>query len=128
MKPVEQDRPDNCFDACLASVLELPLESAPHYKGQDDWIQHYNAWLNGHGFRLVMLPEDEPAPQGYHLAAHRSPRGPHLHSVVVLDGVIVWDPHPQREMGVGERVRWDVIERIEQPREPKGENTLDDQG
>jgi hypothetical protein len=112
MRPVEQTLADNCFDACLASVLELPLDASPHYKGNGNWIEHYNAWLGTHGFRLVMLPEDEPAPKGYHLAAHRSPRGAHLHSVVVLDGEVVWDPHPERHMGLGERVRWDVLEPV----------------
>jgi hypothetical protein len=42
-----------------------------------------------------------------HILAADSPRNPVLHAVVACGRDVVWDPHPQRDMGIGEgRMRW----------------------
>ena len=97
----------NCFDACLASVLEVPLDTLPHFHGEG-WYDVYEAWLQSRGFELDRMPS-EPIPPGYQLAVVESPRGAFLHSVVMLDGVLVWDPSPDRHMGIGEIVGWDIL-------------------
>lgn len=51
------------------------------------------------------------APAGFWIASVVSPRGvlqridgelkPSLHAVVMYGGEVAWDPHPEREMGIG---------------------------
>lgn len=113
MKSVTQTKfyPEgNCQDACLASILEVPLESLPNYHGAD-WNEVYDAWLAKRGLRLTRVPidEDEPAPQGYHIGTVKSPRGDWNHAVVVLDGKVIWDPYPGAEPGDPEILYWDLL-------------------
>lgn len=55
MRPVNQQAADECFRACLASVLELPLSAVPHMVHQSDWPGCLNTWLarSGIGLRIV---------------------------------------------------------------------------
>lgn len=115
MIPITQTKfyPDgNCMDACIASILECPLESLPNYHGID-WFEVYNSWLADRGLKIDFRSPDESPPSGYHMASVCSPRGPWLHSVVILDGELVHDPSPDRHMGIGEIVRWDVLVALE---------------
>ena len=112
MKPVEQTQltyPDgNCFAACVATLLELPLEAVPDFKG-DGWYDAWLEWLKPRNLTFINFridPGDSWRPPGYSLLAADSPRGKWLHSVVCKDGEIVWDPHPERHMGVGEWKEW----------------------
>jgi hypothetical protein len=123
MKPVDQTilaPPDgNCFAACLASILEMPLAEVPNYKS-DQWVTEFNAWLKPRGLALltITLPEGiENMSQderryflpGYCILAAQSPRYDCLHAVVVHDGEIVHDPHPERHMGVKEWKQADML-------------------
>jgi hypothetical protein len=115
MRPLEQTilaPPDgNCFAACVASVLEMPLDDVPNFVGQD-WFQQWQVWLAKRNLQLLTFtigPYDEWRPSGYALLGAQSPRGDFLHSVVCRDGKIVWDPHPQRDMGVGEWRDWTIF-------------------
>lgn len=60
MKPVEQTKltyPDgNCFAACVATLLELPLEAVPDFKG-DGW---YDAWLEWLKLRNLTFINSHP--------------------------------------------------------------------
>lgn len=115
---VEQTKltyPDgNCFAACIASIFELTLDEVPDYMG-DDWHEWWNRWLAERNLTLIhwKIPDpDDPdsyRPPGYSLLGADSPRGDWLHSVVCLDGEVVWDPHPQREMGLGTWRDWTVF-------------------
>jgi hypothetical protein len=114
MKPVEQTvlmpPGGNCFAACMASILELPLDAVPHFE-EDDWVIRWNEWLRPRNLAIMVctLPEDENLQRryretcmpGFTIPGADSPRGPWQHAVVAFDGELVWDPHPQREMGVG---------------------------
>ena len=119
MIPVEQTRlgyPNgNCFNACIASVLERPLEEIPDLmlgtdgKGKG-WWPLYQQWFREQGFEATAyLYDDIWFPRGYSLMSAQSPRGDFLHSVVCLDGNVVWDPHPQREMGLGQPADWTIL-------------------
>jgi hypothetical protein len=68
MKPVYQDLfgqgKGNCFPACIASILEIPIEQVPHLVDNPDdahWIFEMNRWANsiGLGFLLTFVPEGE---------------------------------------------------------------------
>lgn len=123
MIPVDQTKlghPEgDCFSACIASILEIPLEDVPNPKGED-WVHRFNEWLRDYGLAIVTmgLPEgakDMPLDMrryflpGYCILAVKSPRGDWTHAVVCLDGEIVHDPHPQRDMGVGDWVEVDHL-------------------
>lgn len=101
----------NCFSACVASILELPLEQVPHFFAearstnevwtQADWDQvlrfandqgHYAHWVD---------PDEEPGlvrllvGSGLpYVAFGPSPRGPYGHCVVMRGEQLVHDPRP----------------------------------
>ena len=106
----------NCFAACVASILELPIEDVPNL-GNDsdnfnwsDWMRLWNEWLESRNLCLSVIHYYEwegvssTKPKGYSILSAKSPRLKEQelnHAVVCFDGKIVFDPHPQREMGVG---------------------------
>lgn len=99
MKPVDQDRfgvpGGNCFSACVATLLELPLSEVPYF--MDDWPRSFDQWLHERGLYAMSftLPSD-PAllPRGGYILGGQSPRG--SHAVVAMGAEIVHDPHPSR--------------------------------
>lgn len=112
MKPVDQTRfggpdapPDevgDCFAACMASILELPLASVPPDLGSSaEWFGHCNDWLRSRGLALISFNWDVDQecawPKGaWHILSGRSPRGDWDHSTVGVEGAVVHDPHPSR--------------------------------
>lgn len=105
MKPVNQSETrwgaGNCLQACLASILELPLDSTPNFVAEEsDWLGALAKWLQSQfamGVLLLKLGDDPSStrPQGYCIASGPT-HGYLKHSVVWLDGHIVHDPHPAR--------------------------------
>ena len=66
MKPVFQTlygKPNgNCFQACVASLLEVTLDDLPHFCRDfgTNWMAETNRWLNDHyGVCLLSAPYDE---------------------------------------------------------------------
>lgn len=107
MKPVMQNvlwQPDgigngNCFAACLASLLDLPLWMVPPFEQMfgrgDDFAKRRSEWLNQmFGLRLVRTNghEIDKLPPFY-IASGPSVRGVH-HSVIYREGALEHDPHP----------------------------------
>ena len=106
MIPVSQTKfggiEGNCVQACLASVLELPLDAVPNFVTMDDWCGEMEKWLlKLYGLQPLFLKlrreieVDDWRPFGYHLMGGMGPRGL-KHSVVGYRGEIKWDPHPDR--------------------------------
>ena len=122
MIPIDQtkfgaDRHDpetagDCYVACVASILEVPLGSLPHFCTLDpDWVAEMNKIL-AERFGLVILgvPLVDGAVSGYGAIADgtwciisgKSPRGDWLHSTVgqyrfeggICSLKFVHDPHP----------------------------------
>ncbi len=98
MIPVDQTafgKPNgNCFQAALASLLELPLGEVPHVVVHADWFDRLTAWALGQGVELVPL-DTAWTPRGYYLASGPAARGL-AHTCVYRDGVLAHDPHPDR--------------------------------
>lgn len=111
----------NCLAACVASIFEIPLPSLTGvYDSQSLWkwlgehvpcigmIAHTYYDLKG-GINEVELGTRRP--EGYSglpgftpwIAVVRSPRTDHMHCVVMVNDKLVWDPHPDRIMGVGKQ-------------------------
>jgi hypothetical protein len=105
MIPVYQtiDGPDgNCYQACMASILEVPLGEIPTFAGWRD----LRAWLAERGWSLVFGRKD-----GCSIASQQTIRG--IHAVVCFDGEMVHDPSP-RPFGRPDYpvVLWTKIERL----------------
>jgi hypothetical protein len=101
MKPIHQtqfgSKHGNCLQACVASVLEMPLERVPHFVLFDDWIGEFDSFLARFGLTSLTLDAhqvNEWKPVGFHLIGGKSPRGDFWHSVVGHNGEMVHDPHP----------------------------------
>lgn len=129
MTPVMQSKlyyPDgihngNCYAACLASILDLPLWMVPPFEdmfGRGEWRVRTSEWLaKVHGLKMVKhmvkheaanAPVDLPE---FYIANGLSARGVY-HSVIYSAGKLAHDPHPS---GAGiETVEWLwVLEPIE---------------
>lgn len=118
MIPVDQTisgkNKGNCFDACLASIMESPIEEFPNYKN-NDWLFKYNQFMRyKFGLQLLicstvydLFNDDAGGMDTYHIISGPGPRGCH-HSVVGLNGKMIHDPHPDRS-GLKEAQLWDFI-------------------
>lgn len=98
-KGVDQTE-DGCWFACIASLTGIPLGDFPPPPADENGVSAvHNAvtkLLHAHGWqmhRLWTIPD--AVPRGWAIAGGTSPRN-RMHSVVVYDGVMVWDPHPSR--------------------------------
>ncbi len=119
MRKVTQEFPDNdlengivgdCLRAAIASILDLPRESDPHYM-QIHWpdghkaMRAFDKFVAGHGYVLLTLPGPvfmdlfrENDVDCYHLiggiASANGDTAPH--ACVGLNGKIVHDPNPMK--------------------------------
>lgn len=112
----------NCFSACVASVLELPIAEVPLFFSFEDSVNHnddpiwwriFQLWLEVHGIVAVCYVAPSPPipgwPEGYSLAGGVSPRNGIMHECVALDGVLVHDPNPDRTFFAGPIVDFIVM-------------------
>ena len=112
--PRAGDDAGNCLQACVASLLGLPLEDVPNFAavpeggtdGKSHWFFAFERWLRDRDLGVsVWYPtrgcDWYMAPESLAIASGKSPRGDFQHSVVVrvTDGAepeLVHDPHPSR--------------------------------
>lgn len=111
MIPVLQDkfgRPSkygggNCLQACVASLLNLPLESVPHFMifGKEDWWDAFNLFFFSRkmivlGWVKGLPPKDNK----YYIASTRVKGKNYNHAVICRNQKIVHDPSPvKRKLG-----------------------------
>lgn len=125
MKPIAQNifgpMIGNCYTACVASVLEIPLEDVPNWAlllaedyMPEAWNKAINSWTRERGFYILTTtapedPENDFVAKGeilqgiHHLIGGkaRADDGSLVnHSVVGLNGKIVWDPNQKRNSGL----------------------------
>lgn len=106
MKPVDQSVADpvwgNCLEACIASILEIPLADVPNIVGgnSDDWFEDCARVMAPLGYSIAYMPNDPPVkPAGYHIGVcdvHKVKGETIAHAVVALDGIAVHCPHSSR--------------------------------
>ena len=106
MIPVDQTKfgeSGNCFDACLASILEIGIDKFPNFKGVG-WAKRYNIFLqNNFDMQIlsiysspdILFSDDGEGINTHHIITGPGPRG-FMHAVVGLNGKMVHDPHPDR--------------------------------
>ena len=87
----------NCFAACLASLLDLPLWMVPPFEqmfGRSEWRLRVQDWLIRF-FRVRMIRRSDHDPSNlpeFYIANGLSARGVH-HSVIYRRGELAHDPH-----------------------------------
>ena len=90
----------NCWQAAVASVLELPLEDVPNIQVYDDelhWFDSFREWLKQYGLGAIGVSTGGNITiQGYHLIECKSTtlKNGGLHVVVGLNQEVVHDPNP----------------------------------
>lgn len=103
----------DCFSACLASILELPLSEVPRFCEIDgsDWGDDIDDWLSRFDLFYVEIRISEyfkasTLPRcGYYILCGDSPRE-RPHSVVGFKDTVYWDPHPDRTGLKGTLTDW----------------------
>ena len=117
MKPIAQTiftTPDqsihgNCFSACVASLLELPLDAVPTFETMGQrWAGVLYEFLFSQGYNFQgtfytksyfnwwdELTQHSDGVDGYYIVEGNSPRAYVLrgHAVIYRDGAVVHDPH-----------------------------------
>lgn len=113
MKPVKQTRigqgNGNCWTACIASILELPIEEVPDFIDEKDFYGSTIKWLGKRGLTLVQINlEGSPhwpffwGDTVWTILSGQSPRGDWKHAIVGNGLKYVHDPHPDSKMLKGE--------------------------
>lgn len=113
MKPVTQrvisNRNGDCHAACIASLLELPIEAMPDFFADDppSPYKRRTEWLQARGLQeAYFLVGSFPPPYGYAILSVKSAVFPGLTHAVVWDGEgsewgrIVHNPNPEDPRGV----------------------------
>jgi len=96
----------DCTRACLASILELPIDAVPNFiRFKSDWFFMMKDFLRrldydyiGTGYPHGNELKESPNVSGYVIASVPSKTFPDIgHSVVMdLNGLVVHDPNPNR--------------------------------
>jgi len=113
MIPVTQTRTGKrgtCMSACIASILELPVESVPYFGDEDEeFYRNLGIFLKDYGLFYIQLKPDDPILNlmfqigpVWHTMEGISPRGA-MHACVGLNRQLIHDPHPQDGTGRGLR-------------------------
>lgn len=103
--PAGQQR-GNCWTACIASLLELPIEDVPDFvqievDGGDSWWDQTVQFLTDRGHQLTWVHPGAPG-DGFYIQTGLSPRSPAVdgkdvyHAVIYQWGELVHDPHPDQ--------------------------------
>lgn len=117
---VGNDGAGNCFNACVASILERPLREVcdvlPTFEG-DYWAE-WRKWLATLGMEINFWSLNRGAPKGFAIASgqggrvypddHPKAGQPILHAAVVFNGEPVHDPFPGAKQFGDIRYYWTI--------------------
>lgn len=100
----------NCFAACIASILEIPIEDVPNFcvDYPEDWFFRASDFVRDrYGYVFVMFLHnnsigDTVSRMGYSIVGGKSPRGDFGHSVVYYSDRLAHDPHPSGDGIIGD--------------------------
>lgn len=97
----------NCFNACVASLLEKRLEDTNHILPRDggDWHERWRLYFADLGYKLeIYFPDCEDIPTGYSITSvftNRTYPEDHIHAgskihhaVIMFNQQLVHDPYP----------------------------------
>jgi len=112
----------NCWQAAVASILELPLDEVPDIQlyGHDlIWFDEFREWLEQYGLGAIGLSTGGNITlQGYHLMECKSTtlNNDELHVVVGLNQELAHDPNPNAAT-LGEVVDYIIFTALDPARE-----------
>lgn len=131
MRPVKQTLfggPDgpieeigNCYPACIASILEIPLEDVPHFfqleRNSEKSLDLILSWSQERSLTIICYAYEEWLhryfPNFIGIIGGQSPRGDFDHAVVGRITKTGWeilhDPHPSNSGIVGEPKHFEII-------------------
>ena len=114
LRRVPQRSPDDCFQACLASVLGVALEEVPGWRPQPemgDYIARVDAWLATRGLAIAVVKQvPEFIGPGTVWIAHLATDDPNWHHAVVMSGEgLAWDPEGHRDYSTEPRALWPSV-------------------
>ena len=101
---VANDGQGNCFNACVASILERPLRdvAAIHPRDEQYWSA-WEDWFEAQGLELDLWGAKDP-PNGWSIASgigyriypdgHPRAGKPIRHACVAFNGEVIHDPYP----------------------------------
>lgn len=105
----------NCFEACVASILELPIGKMPKVSGSEAgwWFRMVRA-VNKLGYRIEYFTakQQKPPRNRFYIMGGMSPRGNFRHAVVAKNGKMVHDPYPSRDGIKGKPIDYFLIRKI----------------
>jgi hypothetical protein len=115
---IANDDVGNCYNACVASILELPLREVcpvlPNFEG--NYWGEWHRWLAERGLELNCHLTKDGVPKGFAIATgyggrtfpegHKKAGEPILHAAVVFNGELVHDPFPCAKEFGGIRYYW----------------------
>ena len=109
MRPIKQtiegEYVGNCFQAAIASILDLELLDVPHFcvNGNPKWHSDLKVWCVGRDLALFHTDVDDESvkltkrhPDVHYLVAGKS--GDIWHTVIGNQGELVFDPHVRNTM------------------------------
>lgn len=122
MQKLTQTRPDNCWQTCVAAILDRAAESVPvqHlYPNRDAYTKALRVFLDKHyGLTYVevesgrFLEVFSQVQSSFHLLLGPSPRtstkNNTWHAIVGFAGKPCWDPNPSRA-GLTEINAWGLL-------------------
>lgn len=85
----------NCFEACIASLIELPLKVIPEFCNipkDDNWIIIFAGLLKSQGYVLHSM--DGISPKGFSIASGFLKDSKKEHSCIYYNGQLFHDPLP----------------------------------
>lgn len=110
----------DCFRACIASLLDLPIAEVPHFCNSETWFTDTQRFLSEKGYDYPGGWEVSENPgietfagvDGYYIGSGPSPRFPDAHHAVICKaGQVIFDPHPDKT-GILELKYIDCITRL----------------
>jgi hypothetical protein len=110
----EKGTKGNCFTACIASIMDLPINEVPHFASYgQDWFKVFWEFLKDKPFEMngtwsvQSMPnwkEEFNGIDGYVIVGGESPRGVKGgHAVIYKNGEPFFDPHPSDDFIVEEQ-------------------------
>lgn len=114
---IANDGAGNCFNACVASILERPLrEVCGVLPGPGDYWGQWNEWLATLGLEINYVPLEQGPPKGFAIASgyggrvfpesHKEAGKPIMHAAVVFNGELIHDPFPGAKQFGDVRYYW----------------------
>lgn len=99
MKKVFQTKKDDCFRACIASILGCFIDKIPDFtkNGHENFHNEWSSWEKDQGLLLLDVELSKDAIERMKgiamIAVGKSPRNDFDHAVIVKNNKLIHDPH-----------------------------------